>query len=275
MTTAWRPAVEALVAAFEDHERRLVAVEAREDCRPGEPGPDDPSVPPAPTPGPVPAPSGRHPSNVIPALAHWTIMLPTGSAGDPDNEYLVGKSIPGTYYVADGAVVFRCHPGTAVHSKNSKYGRCEAREMRDGKWTKAAWSSTHSRRLTARLRIDASRLAHKIVNCVQIHDGGDDVLQVQLRDGVIGVAHDDGQSWAPLLTDYRGEVIDVSIENTGRGKVIVTAGSKSVELLKAGSGWYFKVGNYPNTGGANAQRRESPDAFCDVVVYRLDVTPHP
>lgn len=230
-----------------------------------------------------PAPGGPHPSDVLPVLKDWTIMLPTGSDGDPDNLYLVGKSIPDTYFVRDGAVVFRCYPATAVHSKNSKYGRAEGRQMVPGEpWEKSAWPSgtpkkpAEPQHLHARIAIDASRLAHPIVNGAQIHDGGDDVMQVQSRDGVLGIAHDDGDSWEVIDPDYGtdGAVFDLDIRTTGRGEIVVDYdGAEAVRIEKSGSGWYWKAGCYPNTGGANTERREDEDAYAEVVFYELDVEP--
>lgn len=221
-----------------------------------------------------PQPGGQHPSDVLPVLEHWTIMLPTGSPGDPDNEYLVGSSIPDTYFVRDGGVVFRTYPARAVHSKNSKYGRTEGRQMVSrAKWVKSEWPSTQPHRLTARLAIDTSRLDHQIVNGLQIHDGGDDVIQVQARNGVLGVSHNDGKAWE-VIDAYRGDVFDMDIYVTGQGEIVFTYnGDEAARIPKSGSGWYWKAGCYPNTGGANTDRPEQPTAYAEVVIYKLEVTP--
>lgn len=226
-----------------------------------------------------PAPGGPHPSEVVPALEHWTIMLPTGSDGDPDNEYVVGRSIADTYFVRDDehgrGVVFRTYPATAVHSKNSKYGRTEGRQMVPGKkWTKSAWPSSEPHRLTARLAIDTSRLAYEIANAVQIHNGDDDVAQVQAREGVLGVSHKDGKAWEVLDPAYGGQTFDIKVEVTGGGEIVfVYNGIEKVRIDKSGSGWYWKAGCYPNTGGANTDRPEAETAFAEVVVYDLDPVP--
>lgn len=230
-------------------------------------------------PGEEPTP-GVHPSDVLPILRHWTIMLPTGSPGDPDNDYLVGESVPDTYFVRDDefgrGVVFRCHPATANHSPNSKYGRCEARQMvpPSGSWEKSAWSSREPHLLRARLAIDTSHLDHPIVNGLQIHDGGDDVIQVQARNGVLGIAHDDGDSWEPIDVHRDGVPFDMTIDVTGGDEIVVVYnGVEVLTIPKSGSGWYWKAGCYPNTGGANSKRVEAPENYAEVVLYDLQVDP--
>lgn len=222
---------------------------------------------------------GQHPSDVLRVLKDWTIMLPTGSPGDPDNEYLVGVSIPDTYFVRDDehgrGVVFRTYPATANHSKNSRYGRTEGRQMVPGKkWEKSSWSSSEPHRLTARLAVDTSRLTHEIVNALQIHDGGDDVAQVQVREGVLGVSHKDGKAWEVLDPGYGGQTADIKVEVTGGGEIVfVYNGVEQAHIEKSGSGWYWKAGCYPNTGGANKDRPEAPTAYAEVILYKLEVTP--
>lgn len=227
-----------------------------------------------------PTPGGPHPSDVLPLLRHWTIMLPTGSPGDPDNDYLVGESIPDTYFVRDDehgrGVVFRTYPGLAFHSPNSKYGRTEARQMvpPSGSWEKSAWSSSEPHLLYAKLAIDTSHLDHPIVNGLQIHDGGDDVIQVQARNGVLGVAHDDGDSWEPLDVHRDGVPFEMTIDVTGGGEIVfVYNGVEALTIPKRGSGWYWKAGCYPNTGGKNADRVERPSNFAEVVIYDLRIDP--
>lgn len=221
------------------------------------------------------SPAARFPSQLIPALRNWTIMLPTGGEGDPDNDYVVDADVPGFYFVEDGAVVFRC-PADGVHSPNSKYPRCEAREMDNDDWDKAAWSSAGPRTLTAELAIDTSHLsARKRINGLQIHDGGDDVLQIMAReDGALGIAHNDGDDFETLVTDYRGERFACSIEvrdHTVRVTASARGTSRTYELPKRGSSWYWKAGCYLQTGGAS-EHREPAGAYGEVRLYSLDVT---
>jgi hypothetical protein len=220
--------------------------------------PDEPSEPGEPGPAPAPSP-GKHPSQVLPLLHWWTIMLPTGSQGDPDNLYVRDRSIKDTYYVnTAGNVVFGC-PADGVHSPNSKYARCEGRQMVPNQpWGKSAWTSAERHELYGELAIDMSGLTGQRprINALQIHDGGDDVMQVQYReDGSLGVSHNDGNSWEVLEQGYpngafftcritvQSNMITVQYARAGTAKVIT--------IPKRGSGWYWKAGCYINTGGAS------------------------
>jgi hypothetical protein len=101
-------------------------------------------------------------------------------------------------------------------------------------------------------------------------------MQVQSRDGVLGIAHDDGDSWEVLDPAYGtdGNVFELDVRTTGRGEIVVDYnGAETVRIEKTGTGWYWKVGDYPNTGGANEKRPEDPAAFAEVVVYELEVDP--
>lgn len=231
-----------------------------------------PVPPPGPTPNPVP--SAKYPSDVL-DLRNWTIMLPTGGDGDPDNLYLVGKSLPDVFYLdpTDGAVVFRCPPD-GVHSSGSKYPRTEARQMADNKWTKAAWSSSGSHTLECDLAIDTSHLStRRRIVAMQIHDGGDDVCQLMYReDGKLGLAHNDGDSF---------EIIDPGYVNAARFVCRIEADSnrirvfynnvKRVDIAKSGTGWYWKFGSYLQTGGAS-DYNEPAGAYGQVKVWRYTLT---
>ena len=259
-------------------ETQLDRIEGKVDQLLGRGG-DTPAPPTTTTPTPTPS-SGKFPSQVLPVLRWWTIMLPTGSNFDPDNGYLVDKSVPDTYYVNDkGEVVFEA-PAEGVHSENSKYARSEGRQMLPGKpWAKSSWTSVQANRLRAELAIDLLTLDNRPrINGLQIHDGGDDVMQVQAReDGSLGISHNDGKSWEVLDPSYpRGGaffVADIAVANNkitvayARGPV-----TKTVTIPKTGSGWYWKAGAYINTGGAS-EFRNKPGARGRVTFRSLLVDP--
>lgn len=230
-------------------------------------------TPPAPEPDPEPAPvpSKLHPSDVL-DLTKWTIMLPTGSQGDPDNDYVIDKSIPGVLFVdpADGAVVFRVDVVNGVHSPNSNFPRTEAREMVDDDWTKAAWSSTGPRWLEADLAIDTSHLTtRRRCNGIQIHDGGDDVCQIMAReDGKLGLAHNDGGSFEIIDPAYAGARFTCRVSVSGSRIKVAYNGRQAVDIPKKGTGWYWKVGAYAQTGGASTYR-ERAGSYAQVKVYSL------
>lgn len=221
---------------------------------------------------PDPPDTTRNPSDVL-DLRNWTIMLPTGGQGDPDNEYVIGRSIAGTLFVRAAAVVFRA-PADGAHSPNSKFARCEAREMRDGKWTKAAWPSTQPRSLECELALDASHLStRRRLVAMQIHDGSDDVCQV-MRHETLGLvlAHNDGDDFElidPLYIDGQRVTCRLTV-GAGRIKVYY-GGALKVDIPKTGSGWYFKFGAYVQSGGAS-EFHEPAGAYGEVVVWRYSTT---
>jgi poly(beta-D-mannuronate) lyase len=239
---------------------------------PDEPGDDD-----EPDEEPPPA-TGAHPSDVL-DLRHWTIMLPTGAQGDPDNRYVIGETIPNTLFVRydvdsdDDGVVFRA-PADGFHSPKSKYARCEAREMRDDDWTKAAWSSKGPRSLECDLAIDARGLTkRRRINGMQIHDGSDDICQIMRHESQgLGFMHNDGKSFLPidpLYVDGTRFTCKITVQDN-RIKVDYN-GRRVVDVPKTGSGWYWKFGCYLQTGGAS-EHKEPASAFGEVVVYRYELT---
>jgi hypothetical protein len=222
-----------------------------------------------PTPQPEPAPTPkRHPSDVL-DLRKWTIMLPTGAQGDPDNEYVIGRSIPNTLFVdSDGAVVFRTDVVNGVHSPNSKYARTEAREMKDDDWTKAAWSSSGPRWFEASLAIDTSHLTtRKRCNGIQIHNGSDDVCQVMAReDGKLGLMHNDGGSFVVIDPEYKGARFTCRVTVAANRIKVHYNGALKVDIPKQGTGWYWKWGCYSQTGGASTYK-EPAGSYAQVKVW--------
>lgn len=230
------------------------------------------ALPTPPTPGPV-----RHPTGVIPEFARWTTMTTTGAEGDPDNEFYIAESVPGVYYVGDdGGVVFNCDPN-GFHSKGSKFPRVENRMQSDkpNTWTpKSAWTSSGDHRLSAELSIDTSGLsARKRGNAIQIHDGGDDVCQVMKHEEWgLGLMHSDGKKWESIDPNYRdGQRFACEVQAVASRIVVLYNGVKKVDIAKAGTGWYWKIGAYVQTGGAS-EFKEPPGARYKVTVYSCTVT---
>ena len=249
----------------------------------GEQKPDQPE--------PQPAGRGRVPTDVLPVLKTWTITTTTGKPGSPTNLYPAqlgdgAGHIPGVFYVRDdGGVMFHATVD-GVTTKNSKRCRVEGRQMADGRWTKAAWSGADPHALDAELWISTAGLTkRKRVSGLQIHDGGDDVLQV-VADAELGLAvlTDDGKTVHVLDAAYRDEQrCTVRIE-TGRNRrksggktvadVVVTYRSgdvsKTVTIEKVGTSWYYKAGCYLQA--SMAEHGEPATAYGEVVIYRLDAT---
>ena len=229
--------------------------------------------PPAPVITPTPG-TGRHPTDVLPELKTWTVMLPTGSQGDPDNDYMVGRSVANTFFVgSDGGVVFRAD-ANGVHSGGSLYARSEGRQMKDANWNKAAWSSSGNHTLECVLAFDTSHLKFRRVNGMQIHDGGDDVCQIMRHESLgLGFMHNDGKTFVSIDPNYQdGTKVRVKIEAAANVINVYYNGVKKVSVPKSGSGWYWKVGCYNQTGGAKVERPEPEGNYGEVRVYSLVTT---
>lgn len=236
----------------------------------GETTPEDPEEPGEEEPPPT---SGSHPSDIL-DLDLWTIMLPTGSEGDPDNDYAIDwGTIPNVFFVRDGGVVFRT-PADGFHSPNSKYARTEARQMLDADWEKAAWPSSGDHSLECVLSIDATHLVgRERINAMQIHDGGDDVCQLMLHEEWgLGLMHDDGDTWESIDPDYvDGTKFKCKIHAIGDTIQVFYNGQHVVDIDKAGSGWYWKMGCYLQTGGAS-EFVEPDGAYGEVTIYSYTMT---
>jgi hypothetical protein len=216
--------------------------------------------------------TGRNPTDVLPVLKTWTVTTTTGQQGSPTNKYPVGDhaSIPGVFYVTDdGGVMFHATVN-GFTTPNSKRCRVEGRQMADANWTKAAWNGSDPHTLDAELWISTAGLQKRKRVCgLQIHDGGDDVLQVAY-DAALGliVLTDDGQTVTSLDASYRDRQRFTCRIETGGGKIRVTYnGTQTVELPGQGTSWYFKAGAYNQA--SMAEHGEPASAYGEVCIYRL------
>lgn len=221
-----------------------------------------------------PPTGGQHPSDIL-DLSKWTIMLPTGKQGDPDNEYVIGRSIANTLFVGPArGVVFRAK-ANGFHSPNSNYARCEARQMADDDWTKAAWSSSGDHSLECVLSLDASHLVtRKRLNGMQIHDGGDDVCQIMRHETQgLGFMHKDGKEFIPIDPGYvDGTKFTCKIHVKSNKIMVYYNGELKVQVDKSGTGWYWKFGCYNQSGGAKKEFPEPDSAYGEVIVYSYTMT---
>lgn len=221
-----------------------------------------------------PGQNGPTPLDLIPELRTWTVMLPRGSEGDPDNDYAGDwGNIPDLFFARDNAVVLRC-PADGVTSGGSDYPRTELRQMVDTEWTKAAWPSSGAHTLTCDLAIDTRGLTTRPrISAMQIHDGGDDVMQLIYERGVgLGVSHKDGNAWELLWRDYRdAQAFRCAIGAVDDHITVNINGLRLLDIPKSGSGWYWKVGTYIQSGG-QSKHHEPEGAYGEVVLYSLTTT---
>jgi hypothetical protein len=204
-------------------------------------------------------------------LENWFLTLPIGPPGDPDSidqPELLDYESEWFDLTPDGSgVVFRA-PAGGVTTKNSKYPRSELREMNGEE--KAAWSNTEGvHTLESRQAITKVPPAKPEVSATQIHDGGDDVMQIRLEGSTLVAQYADGDEQIVIDPAYElGTPYDLKIV-AADGRITVTYnGEQRAEIERSGSSWYWKVGAYTQS---NPERGDDPDAVGEVVVYSLSI----
>lgn len=230
--------------------------------------------PPVTVPPPPPPPPAR-PAQVL-DLRPWKLTLPVGRQGHPL------EILQPTLNAAGNSVFFRLQPDRGVRfrapvggvtTENSKYPRAELREMTPDGRRKAAWSSTSGRHvMTISQAITATPRAKPHVVAGQIHDAEDDIIMIRLEGRRLFV-ESDGDDVGLLDPNYRlGTKFTVSIAATRAGTRVTykppLRRSSVVDVRKAGHGWYFKAGCYPQS---NPDRGDHPSAYGEVVIYALTV----
>jgi hypothetical protein len=204
-------------------------------------------------------------------LANWFLTLPVGPEGDPDSidqPELLDYRSEWFDLTPDGTgVVFRA-PAGGVTTKNSKYPRSELREMNGEE--KAAWSNTEgTHTLETRQAITEVPRAKPEVVSAQIHDGGDDVMQIRLERSTLVAQYADGREQIVIDPDYQpGTPFDLRIVAADGRITVFYDGEQRAQIERSGSSWYWKVGAYTQS---NPERGDGPDAEGVVVVYSLSI----
>jgi hypothetical protein len=204
-------------------------------------------------------------------LADWFLTLPIGPAGDPDSidqPELLDYRSDWFDLTPDGTgVVFRA-PAGGVTTKNSKYSRSELREMNGEE--KASWSNTEGvHTLESRQAITKVPPVRPEVSATQIHDGGDDVMQIRLEGSALVAQYADGAEQVVIDPDYRlGTPYDLRIVAAEGRITVFYDGEQRAQIERSGSSWYWKVGAYTQS---NPERGDDPDALGEVVVYSLRI----
>jgi hypothetical protein len=213
----------------------------------------------------------KFPSDVL-NLKNWSLTLPTGASGNPED--ITPSKLPtfsNKYFQLNGkrnGVIFNAPVG-GVTTKNSKYPRSELREMTGEE--KAAWSNTSgTHTLIAREAILAVPPVKPEIVTAQIHDGGDDVIQIRLEGKKLMVQYNDGKSEVPIDTNYKlGKVFDVKIVAANSKIEVYYNGKKKADIAKSGTGWYFKAGAYLQS---NTEKGDTTGAPGKVAIYGLKVS---
>lgn len=215
---------------------------------------------------------------------NWKLTLPTGKAGKPTE---VKPPALATYVddwfhpnvAGDGATFIA--PTDGVTTKNSRYPRCELRELNDD-GSLAAWSSTsgaHS--MEVELTVDTLPIGSKPHAVIaQIHDRSDDVCVFRLEGNTTG-DRSVGKLW---ITDGNkphgydvdevrlGERIRVGFfVRNGIIRFTFNGATVAYEQRKAVTGCYFKAGCYNQSGGIVTRFPDGSADFAQVTIYNLHV----
>ena len=208
-------------------------------------------------------------------LRPWKLTLPIDvnkPLGSPDEvkQPILMTFVDARYFFLNSSkdgVVFRAPCGGAT-TKNSKYPRCELREMSaDGK-SRAKWdtSSQTSRSMTIKAAILKTPPVKQHVVCAQIHGGDDDLMMIRLE--------------GKKLFIERNKIGDVLLnKNYKLGtpfKIKIQAGNGTVkvwynDILKmdwkvASKNCYFKAGCYTQS---NTQKGDTADSYSEVIIHEL------
>jgi hypothetical protein len=208
------------------------------------------------------------PADVI-DLSYWYLTLPTGNEGSPDTiENPNLAKFTNEFFKLNNSrdgVVFSAR-ADGVTTENSSYPRSELREMNGSE--KASWSNTSgSHTLDVCEAITKTPSAKPEVVAAQIHDGGDDVMQIRLEGKTLMVQYNDGKSEIVIDPNYvLGTPYNVRIIAENSKVDVLYNGQKKAELPLSGSGWYWKVGAYVQS---STDKGESPDATGEVTVYSI------
>ncbi|MGH3585417.1 MAG: polysaccharide lyase family 7 protein, partial [Pseudonocardia sp.] len=201
----------------------------------------------------------------------WFLTLPIGPPGDPESidqpELLTYSSKFFRLTPEADGIVFRA-PAGGVTTENSTYSRSELREMNGEE--KAAWSNTSGTHVleTRQAITETPRVKPEVVSA-QIHDGGDDVLQIRLEGRTLTAQYDDGDQQVVIDPAYvLGTPYDLRIVAADGRIAVFYNGRQAADIERSGEGWYWKIGAYTQS---NPAKGESPDAAGEVVVYSLSI----
>lgn len=182
--------------------------------------------------GPVSKPSKEF-------FSQWKLTLPDSSE---TNE--VTKSHTPFYIYSDQGITFTCRSNSGT-TPNTKYSRCELRELTDGK--SASWETGKPHKLSFTFKIISKPAKRPRIVIGQIHDDKDDVIELlaNFETGVYEVIHNTSHYGVLVPKLDLDKFYDVSISTSSKG-ITVTCSSKVVlvSTKKSLKNCYFKVGNY-------------------------------
>lgn len=214
-----------------------------------------------------------YPADVL-NLSGWKITLPIDDNNDGTADEIKMpnlKTFSSSFFrlnEAKDGVVFRANAGGA-RTANTSYPRSELREMTD-EGSRASWSSfrgTHT--MTLKVAISHLPEVKQELVMAQIHDAEDDVIMIRLEKNHLFV-ESDGKNIGELDANYKLNTrFSITIQaEAGRIKVLYN-GVEKMNIVKKGSGYYFKAGCYTQT---NTDKGDQAMAYGEVIIYSLKVT---
>ena len=218
---------------------------------------------------------GETPSKLI-DLSCWKLTLPAlvearKNAVEIKQPVLKSYTSSAFFHIdeAGEAVVFRAPCGGNT-TKNSKYPRCELREMTaDGKG-RASWSTDNERGRVMKIRVAVTNTPEvkKHVVCAQIHDSEDDLIMIRLEGKHLFVERKPHAD-VSLDRDYvLGTPFDLKVE-AKKGHVKVWYNSvQKFDWEVSSQGCYFKAGCYTQS---NTKKGDKAKAYGEVKIYSLEV----
>lgn len=174
----------------------------------------------------------------------WKLTLPTGRKGKPTETRAPFADVQGIFEKTVGGYIMTC-PVNGVTTPNTKYARCEFREL-NANGTLAAWDASkgiHVMEYSLKVMQYPPKKPHIVIG--QIHDSKDDVLEVRYEHPRI-VVKQSSKLFGVITDAYDGGFIKIKMMYTD-GVVTVTNNYNDREILCRVSkrkGCYFKVGNY-------------------------------
>lgn len=186
------------------------------------------------------------------------------------------------------AAAFRAHADGAKTSSNTKFARCELREMVPSPYANAAWRFGDGKAhvLTLTQAVTALPLERPQTAAGQIHDADNDVFMLKCIGRTPGKAGrsarlvaftDDASREFPIEEDYTlGTFFTLAIQVSPAGRLTVLYDGKATGIADYGSfprvkelnptlaGMYFKAGCYIQSNVVDYG--EKPDAYAEVVI---------
>lgn len=218
--------------------------------------------------------AAEKPSDIL-DLSRWKLTLPITRPGEKlpieiHQPELSDFEKPDYFFAnnASSSVVFRAYC-TNTTTSNSKYPRCELREM-TGHREKAKWSTSDGilHRMTMTQAITAVPPVKKHVVAGQIHDANDDVIMIRLEDRKLFVERN---KFGDVVLDRNYELgtkFTVKIDAYDDHIKVSYNDELKMDWEYSNNCCYFKAGCYVQS---NTGKGDNPESYGEVIIYNLKV----